>query len=177
MVVIDNGGADPRQAIVTSVNRLQVEAEASRREFFISRDNEQVYHAVSSDATALANEEILYIQNTSATKRLFVGEIILTSDVAIRFQIKKVTGTAAGTVITPVNLNLTSSNAAEANVRGDGGVTGLTDDGILFICRSLAGSSRLANFADTLILGQNQAIAIETFDNANIDINIDFHLE
>ena len=177
MVVIDNGGPDGRTAVVTTVNRLQVEAEASRREFFISRDNEQVYHAVSSDATALANEEILYIKNTSTTKRLFIGELILTSDVAIRFKIKKVTGTGTGSTITPVNLNLTSSNAAEAQVLGNGGVTGLTDDGTLFICRSLAGSSRLANFEDTLILGQNQAIAVETFDAANIDINIDFHFE
>ena len=164
-------------ARVTKANRLQVEAEASTRQFFISRDDGQVYHATAEDATAIANEEILYIQNTSTTKRLFVGEIIVASDVDIKFRVKKVTGTASGGAITAENMNLTSSNAAEATIVGNGGITGLTDEGDIVVCRSLAGGSRKIAFGDTLVLGQNQAIAVETETNASIDITIDFHFE
>ena len=177
MVVIDNGGSTGRTAEVTAVNRLQVEAEASARQFFISRDFGQVYHGVFEDATAVANEEIMYLRNTSTTRKLFVGEIIVTSDVSITFRIKKVTGTAVGTDIVPENMNMTSSNAAEVEMKGDGGVTGLTDDGDVFICRNLAGSSRKIEFKDVLILGQNDAIALETEDSAAIEMTLDFHLE
>lgn len=177
MVVIENGGPNGNQAVVTDVNRLQVEAEASKREFFISRDDGQVYHGILEDATAVANEEIMYLRNTSATKKVFIGELIITSDIDIKFRIKKVTGTATGTNITPENMNMTSSNAAEVELKGNGSVTGLTDDGDVFICRSLAGGSRLVNFADTLILGQNDAIALETETSAAIEISLDFHLE
>lgn len=164
-------------ARVTDSNRLQVESESSLRQFFISRDSSQVYHAISEDATALANEEIFYIQNTSTTKKLFIGNVLVTNDVNMKFRIKKVTGTASGSAITAENLNLTSSNSPEATIVGNGGITGLTDDGDILVCRSLAGSSRLINFADTVILGQNDAIAIEIEDNAAVEITVDFHFE
>ena len=177
MVVIDNGGADPRQVIVTNVNRLQVEAEASSREFFISRDDEQVYHTTSEDAGATAGEKIFYLKNTSTTKTLFVGEIIVTTDTAITFRIRKVTGTATGTALTPINLNFTSTNAADVQALGNNAVTGLTNDGDIFVCRILAGGSRKVEFRDTLVLGQNNAFAIETDTTAAIEMTVDFHLE
>ena len=50
------------------------------------------------------------------------------------WRVKFVTGTAAGgSVITPVNLNKASSNTAAATCRGDGSITGLTDDGDITI--------------------------------------------
>jgi len=162
---------------VTSANRGQVEAEASARQFFISRDDEQVYHVISEDATAIANEEILYLQNTSTTKRMFLGNLVVSSDIDIIFRVKQVTGTAVGTDLTPKNLNLTSTNLAEANAKGNGGVTGLSDDGDIFVCRSLAGSSRLVSFFDTVVLGQNQAIAVELETSAAVEITMDFHFE
>lgn len=166
-------------ALVTADNRLQVESESSQREFFISKNAGQVFHVLSEDAAVGANEEILYIQNTSPTKLLFLGNLIVTSDINIKFRIKKVTGTAAGgSVLLAENLNLTSANAADANIRGNGSVTGLTDDGDIFVCRSLAGGSRLVNFGDTVILGQNNAIAVEIETGSSaVEMTLDFHFE
>ena len=178
MGTIDNGGEDARSAIVTKAFRLAVEAEASAREFFISKDNGQVYHGVSTFPAAGINDNILYIRNTSPTRLLFIGEIILTSDLALRFTVNKVTGDAVGTDVIPQNLNMTVANVAEVEFKADAAITGIVDSGKpLFVCRSLAGSSRLAAFRDTLILGQNQAIAIKTDQAADIDITLDFHLE
>jgi len=162
---------------ITDSNRLQAEAEASSRQFFISRDIGQVYHGILEDAGATANEEILYLRNASTTKLLFIGQVTISTDTAAKFRIKKVTGTATGSDVVPENLNSTSANAADVEFKGNGAVTGLTDDGDVFVGRVSADNSFVTEFGDALILGQNNAIAIETETTASIDITIDFHLE
>jgi len=165
-------------AKVTTNFRLQVESSSSDRDFFISRDDGQSYHAVSEDATAVANEETVYIQNTSTSKNLFIDHINLATDTANKFRLKYVTGTAAGgSLITSQNLNKTSSNAAASIVRGSGSITGLTDDGDLAIIRVGADDTGEIAFGDQLILGQNDAIAVETEVNAAVEITLDFHFE
>lgn len=166
-------------ARVTDVNRLQVEAEASPRKFFISRDLEQVFSGISSDASTTATDEILYIQNTSRLTLLFISKIVVTSNIAIKYAVKKVTGIAVGTDIVPENLNLTSTTDSRTTFKGDGSVTGLNDLGLpLYISRNLAGDTSTVDFAETLILGQNDAIALEILtSSADVDIVVDFHEE
>jgi len=178
MVRIEDGKGSGRTVEVGPNNRLATESKVSGRDFFISRDDGQSYHVISEDATAVANEETIYLQNTSTTLNLFIDHIILATDTANKFRLKKVTGTAAGgSAKTPVNLNLTSSNAAAATARGDGSITGLTDDGDLEIIRVGADDTGEMAFGDQLILGQNDAIAVETEANAAVEMTIDFHFE
>jgi len=178
MVRIEDGKGSGKIAAVTFENRLQVESKSSARDFFISKDDGQSYHVISEDATAVANEETIYIQNTSTTKNLFIDHITLATDTANKFRLKYVTGTAAGgSALTAQNLNKTSSNAADAITRGSGSVTGLTDDGDLVITRVSADDTGEMEFDDKLILGQNDAVAVETEANAAVEITIDFHFE
>jgi len=177
MVKIEDGTGRGHVAAVNSVNRLQVSARTARRAFYVSRDQGQVYTTLSEDATAVANEETIYLKNTSPTRNVFIDTILISSDVASQWRLKFVTGTAAGTVITPINLNKTSSNDAEVESRGDGVVTGLTDDGDIAIFRVTAGSGIIARPRATIILGQNDAIALECEINCAAEIAFEFHLE
>jgi len=175
---IEDGSGKGFAAQVTDDNRLATESKTANRDFFISRDQGQSYHVVSEDATAVANEETIYLQNTSTTLNLFIDHIIISTDTANKFRLKYVTGTAAGgSALTPQNLNKTSSNAAAATARGSGSVTGLTDDGDLEIIRVGADDTGEMEFGDQLILGQNDAIAVETEVNAAVEMTIDFHFE
>jgi len=178
MVRIEDGKGSGVIAQVTTKNRLSVDAAVSTRDFFVSKDEGQAYHVVSEDATAVANEETFYIQNSSTSKNLFIDHLILATDTANKFRLKKVTGTAAGgSALTAENLNMTSSNSADAVMRGDGSITGLTDAGDVTIIRVDANDTGEMEFEDKLILGQNDAIAIETEANAAVEITADFHFE
>ena len=165
-------------AQVDSDGHLVVESESSPRDFFVSKDKGQVYTVISEDATAVANEETIYLQNTSSTKNLFIDDIIISPDTASSWRLKFVTGTAAGgSALTPVNLNKTSSNAADVTSRGDGAITGLTDDGDLAMIRVGADDTGGIKLEVALILGQNDAIAVECETNCAVEITIEFHLE
>jgi len=167
-----------RGAEVDEDAHLKVEAEQSDRTFFISKNNGQVYTVISVDATAVANEETLYLQNTSSTKNLFIRDIAIATDTSSLWRIKFVTGTAArSTLLTPVNLNKTSSNAADVIARGDGAITGLTDDGDIGLLRVLAATTHHHGLLGALVLGQNDDIAIECETNAAVELTVTFHLE
>jgi hypothetical protein len=60
-----------------------------------------------------------------------------------------------------VNLNLKSGVAASATVRGDGSITGLTSSNVIAAKRTSANSDGDIPFDDVLILGTNNAIAVE----------------
>ena len=91
-----------------------------------------------------------------------VDEIDFGSGANAIFKVHFVTGTAAGgSAITPANMNKSSSNDAPASVRGDGDITGLTISETIGIERVEANQEDHDNFNDIIILGQNDAIAIE----------------
>lgn len=178
MVRIEDGKGRGTTAAVNSVNRLDVSSRTAPRDFYISRDDGQVYTVISEDGTAVANEETIYLQNTSTTKNLFIDDIIISPDTASSWRIKFVTGTAAGSsVLTSINLNKTSSNAAEVSARGDGAITSLTDDGDIAMIRVGANDTGEIRLEEALILGQNDAIAVECETNSAVEITIEFHLE
>jgi len=178
MVEIEDGTGKGNVAGVDNDNRLQVSAKQAPRDFFISKDDGQFYSVISEDPTAVANEETIYLQNTSTSLNLFIDDITISSDTASIWRIKFVTGTAAGgSVLTPVNFNKTSSNAAAVISRGDGAVTGLTDDGDIGIIRVTAGGIHHHELKGSLILGQNDAIAVECETNSAVEITIEFHFE
>lgn len=77
------------------------------------------------------------------------------------FELFEVTGTAAGTTLTPKNTNLQDSGAADTVSFGEAAVTGLTTGDRLAVARTPANSAREINLNDTVILGLNDAVAIE----------------
>jgi len=175
---IDDGGGKNGFATVSNNQRLDVSARAASREYYESRDQGQVYSVISVDATAVANEESMYLQNISTSKDMIIDTIVISTDTASLWRVKFVTGTAAGSsALTPVNLNKASSNDADAVARGDGAITGLTDAGDLMLVRIGAAGHDELNFSEALRLGQNDAIAIECETNAAVEITILFHFD
>lgn len=148
-------------SISTSGNRLNVSARSDSRIYYHSRDDADVYITNSID-TAAAGEYNIYFQNDSITKNFIVHKITLGSAVLTIFKVATVTGTAAaGSVVIPVNMNRTSSLTAEATARGTGAITGLTEENLLASVSCEADATVIVDFSDSLILGTDDAIAVE----------------
>lgn len=160
------------QIVHGSDGRLNVSSRSDERIFYVSRDRGQAYSIRSFDAAAAVDEYSLYFKNTSTDKNFYVKSIDLSPGVDMTFKISTVTGTAAGTPITPVNLNLSSGNAAEASVFGNAAVTNLTEASVLDTHQVLALTSTVVDFNDALILGQNDNIAVECDVNAGGTVTI-----
>ncbi len=174
-MIIEDGTGKGFKGAVNSLNRQDVSARAASREFYNSRDFGQLYSVVAEDAATADTEETIYLQNTSTTRTMYVDKIIVAADATYDCEIKFVTGTAAGSsALTPTNLSRISSNAAEAVARGDGAVTGLTDDGKIMHLRVAAGTTVAAQLPQGIILGQNDALAVESKAVAAVEITIVF---
>lgn len=149
-----------------SDGRLNVSSRADTRAYYNSRDKEQTYSIAFDFQSAAAGEYGLYIKNTSSTKTLVVDSIGINSVEASRIKLWYVTGTAAaGTALTPTNMNKSSSNAADATVQEGAsaatGITGLTTDGLIDFAYITATGHEELRLKDRLRLGQNDAIALE----------------
>ena len=172
MIIEDGLGSGQMAGISPTGNRMNVSSRADERIYYVSRDNEDAY-AVTTTDTAAAGEYNFYFQNTSTTQKFYVKDIIVTSAELAIFKLAFVTGTAAGgSAITPVNMNRISNKTASANARGAGSITGLTPDGVIGIIATSADSSFDFNIHDALILGTNDAIAIEYDQGAGATVDI-----
>lgn len=144
--------------------RINTSSRTSSRLHYVSRDDGESYSLVSNDATAAAGTYIIYWSNTDGVgRRLFIDSITMSGVETALWKVHYVTGTAAaGSSLTPINLNNTSSNAAPAIARGDDSITGLTVSKTIFTGRSSANGPPLKfDTKDAVMLGQNQAIAVE----------------
>lgn len=149
-----------------SDGRLNVSARSDERIFYNSRDEGQTYVWTSFDAAAAVGEYSIYLQNTSTSKNLIIKEISVSPGVAMTFKVATVTGVAAGSAITGYNMNRNSGNAAQANAFGDAAVTNLSESQVIRTIMSPALETVEHDFHDALILGQNDAIAVECDVNA-----------
>ena len=155
-----------------SDSRLNTSARADGRRYYNSRDSGQTYSFTWTFADTSATETAAYLKNTSTNgKHLVIISIGLNSEKNVRFKLNFVTGTAAnGTAVTPTNLNKTSSNAAAATAEeGAGaaaGIGNLTPDGEIDFAYCLADGHEEFRLADTVRLGQNDAVEIEVFEQA-----------
>ena len=144
-------------------NRLDVSARADSRIYYVSRDDGQAYSITSIDSPSAADEYNLFFKNTSSNKNFVVSEFLVSSAVLTIFKISTVTDAtpATGTAITPVNLNATSANEADATVLGNAAVVNLVEKNLLFTLNINADDQVHFDTHDSIILGKNDAIAIE----------------
>ena len=157
----DGTGSGQSAGVSPTGNRLNVSARSDDRIYYTSRDNGDAFSVTSRD-TAAAGEYNFYFKNTSATKKFYVSNFTIGSAVLAIFKITKVTGTAGGAgAITITNLNMTSGNVADATATGDAAVTGLTAGDVIKDISVVADDSKFINMNDSLIIGTNDAIAIE----------------
>jgi len=156
-------------ADTTSRNRIKVDAITEQREVIVSVDDQRAFNVFCTGAVA-DGEYVAYLKNTSTTRNLFIQLIRVGGDgtAPIIWKVHKVTGTAAdGTTATAVNLNLTSGIQPEATILQDGGgtaISGLTSEGVIAYARHDDAASFDIPFAGALVLGPQNAIAVESDD-------------
>lgn len=156
-----------------SNSRLNVSSRADGRRYYNSRDAKQSYSFTWTFADAVTGETAAFLKNTSTDgKHLVIDAVGLNSATATRFKMSFVTGSPAnGTSVTPTNLNKTSSNAAAADAQegaaAANGVTNLTPDGEIDFAFCTADGHEEFRLADTVRLGQNDAIEIEVFETGS----------
>jgi hypothetical protein len=176
---IEDGKGRGFVASVSESNRLNVSAKINPRAFYVSRDDGLAFNVASVDIDADAGDVICYLKNTSTTRNMFIKQVHYSGANAALWKLWQVTGTAGGTEITPTNLNLTSGKSAEATAFGSNPVTGLNLDTLIGSHRTLAGAHGIEKWEDVIILGPNNALAVE-YDTGNAgpaEVNIEFHYE
>lgn len=157
----DGRGTGNKVAVSSTGNRLDTSSRANPRIYYASRDTGECYAIHSENASAAAGDFLLYIKNTSKTNNLYIDDVIFDTAQNAKFKLHKVSGTASGSNITPINMNFKVSNSADSDVKGNGAVTGITSAGVLISERVLANDSSEFQTSDALRLGLNDAIAIE----------------
>ena len=181
MVFWDDGLQKNGPASVSVARRGNVSAKTAPRRYYVSRDDQQTFDAIQPGFSATAGNYVQYLKNTSTSKNLFVDDIYAGSLNDSVIKIWEVTGTAAaGTTISPANMNLSSGLSAEAVVMGGGStITGLTTVKQVGTMRVEAADDNHKEFNGALILGPNKAIAIEydTGTTGLCETNIEFHFE
>lgn len=178
---IEDGKGKNGNASVSSVQRLNVSAKTKNRLFYISRDDGLAYNAVMPSFSAAAGNYVYYLKNTSADKNLMIDSLEFHSVEAVHWKIWEVTGTAAaGTSITPANLNLGSGRQAEATCMGGGStITGLSLGSQLGTHRTQATGEASMDWGGGLIMAPNTAILVEydTGTTGLCEVDCLFHYE
>ena len=178
---IEDGKGKNGDMSVSVSQRGNVSAKTKNRLFYVSRDDGLAFNAVMPTFSAAAGEYVFYIKNTSADKNMMINHIELHSVEAVHWKFFEVTGTAAaGTAITPSNLNLGSGRQAEATCMGGGAtITGLTLGKQLGSHRTEATGEAGMDWGGGLILSPNTAIVVEydTGTTGLCEIDCLFHFE
>lgn len=149
------------ETVKGSDGRMNTSARTDGRAYYHARDHGNTYNIPFSDLDAAVGDTSFYFKNTSTDKDFVITHVGLNSTLTGSFIMQFVTGTASGgTAIVPTNTNYTSSNEAVATCVGGSAVTGLTTAGILD--RVIIGATGHEEFrlADTVRLGQNDAVAL-----------------
>jgi hypothetical protein len=160
VIKIEDGIGSGRLAAVNNRNRLDVAASIFTEHHLVAVKDAQTYIWNTSFSAATGNE-VIYLKNTSKEKLLVIHRITVNSVNAGLFELYQATGTASGTSITGVNTNLTSGNAADAIAYGEAAVTGITLGNRIDIARTAANGRTAMKLDDVLVLGLNDAIAVE----------------
>jgi len=150
-----------------SDSRANVSSRSDSRSYYNSRDKAQTYSMAFDFQSAAAGEFGFYFENNNTNGLTFVVDAIgINSVEAARIKLWYVTGTAAaGTLITPTNLNSASGNSAVATVMEGAsaatGITGLTTSGLIDFAYIQATGHEELRLDDRLRIAPNSAIALE----------------
>jgi len=163
-LIIESGTGNGNAAEINDEHQLLTRAVTESHAAHIS-DNEAVaFSIVAIDVGPVAGEYTLYFQNTSSELGFVLDSVHTNSiNADVIWKLHHVTGTSTGTVITPVNLNLTSGKSADCVCRGGAvGVGGLTSSNVIATWyNGVVYNQTHFHLDGTLILGQNNAIALE----------------
>lgn len=160
---LEDGKGKNGDMSVSVAQRGNVSSKNAERSYYVSRDDGLAFNAVFDSINAAAGDYTLYLKNDSTTRNMFIDTIEFHSVEAVKWKIWHVTGTAAaGEPVTPTNLNLASGKIAETTaMAGNTPITGLTNVSQLGTHRSQALGDSEMDFHGALLLGPQDAIAVE----------------
>lgn len=165
-----------KEELEGSDGRANVSSRQDSRAYYNSRDEGQTYSFPFEFSAAESGEFAAYFKNTNSAGLQFVPtSIICSAGANVKLKLWFVTGTAAGgDLVTPTNDNKTSPNAATAVAMEGGsagtGITGLTADSLIETTRCAANHDVELSIADSVRIGQNDAIAIEVDEGTAADV-------
>ena len=155
------------EIIQSGDNRMNVSSREAKRFYYASRDKGQAFALVSGDFIPITTINIetglLHIKNTSTTKNLYI-ENVRTCGTQIQ-KWKLYNNSTGGTLISgavaggSTNLNLTSSNEADADVYKGADLVTVTGGNMIEHWVNQIGHS-VEIFNGALILGVNDSIQL-----------------
>ena len=160
MSFIEDGKGRGYKASVSSSNRLNVSAKSNPRAYYNSRDEENCY-SIGTSYTAADGDYVFYIKNTDYDLVMMLTDITLSSAEVAKFTVEVVSGTASGTAVTPLNINIGSANTASVDCKGNAAVTGLTSTGTMHITHIGADDHVELHFMESMVVQKGQAVAIK----------------
>lgn len=160
MVFIQDGKGRGFNAAVGGDNHMQTDSFTLSKVGETSLEDGQTY-VWNSRYLVQADNQIIYIQNTSPTRNLIIDHIDVGATSGATWELWTSTTNGAGTVVSGNNLNLTSSNSAEARGFGDANVTAAASGILLGYTKNEDNATAEIHVSDSIILGQNDAILIK----------------
>ncbi len=168
---IEDGQGHHGDAGVSENQRLEVSARSNKRIYYVSRDDGRAFVWTSTYNTGGANEEILYIKNTSTTRHLFIDSAHYSAAAACLFTMSKHTGTPTGTVNTGESLNY-DGKSPEATSFGNAAVTASAIGNALAFLEVVANAEGDRNWNGEIVLGEGDALIV----TASVDDVVHFAL-
>jgi hypothetical protein len=170
--IIESSGIAKNGALVDSEGRLSVFSVTEGEDRHVNQTTGKMWSIPFEITTTGANAYITYINNTG-TKNLHITDVRMTNTgTASVVDIDYVSGTPAGTTtLTPVSRNLGNPviMAADIYVASAGtGITGLTDEGLLFPKFSKANDEMHLRTTSNIIIPPGQATAIKIVTSGGI---------
>lgn len=187
--MIRDGAGSGRLARVSPTNRIEVQATTHSEEHEVSTKNGESFFINTADTANMLTStatggEMLFIKNTSSTKKLVIEKVFLNSDTAGQifiFMKNGVVGTIGNNNIhAPVNLNFGSNNAAMAtaynwNEVGDG-MTGITGGTIINVY-SIGANVQVMPLDGAIILDLNNSFSVQSIGDAEIALGMRFYFD
>lgn len=175
---IEDGKGKNGAASVSAVQRLNVSAKTAPRIFYITRDEERSFSWVS-EYSATSGDTVLFVKNNDTDRNLIVHYLSVGGANAGKYEFFTATGTPAGTIITPTNLNVSSRKEASSIQYGNAAVTGVSSISKLYTKRIPAGQTEpIIGIAQSVILGFGDAIMVTyTGSTGEVDVELTGYFE
>ena len=172
MSTIDSAGISKNGALVDSEGRLSVFAATEGEDRHVNQTSGKVWSVPFEITTGGADAYVFYIGNTG-TKNLHITDVRMTNTgVASVVDFDYVTGTAATiTPLTPLSRDLgnpVSLDASVSTASAGPGITGLTDEGLLFPKIAKAGDELHLKTSSNIIIPPGQAMGIKVVTSGAI---------
>ena len=181
-MIIHDGTGTGSAAAVDKENRLLTRA-VTISDLEHSAE-EGLSFTVVSTYGATSADEVISIRNTNADRKLAINNIKLvavdTGTEAVVWTLIEVTsGTAAGTTVTPLNMNLNSGVVAAATCFGGAAVTGSLAGNVIAYAVSNHDIESEIDLGGALLLAENDEIAVTVTDtdNPTVYVTVTMHYE